>query len=1169
MNSKKILFCAISMSLILTENNAIAAPAKIKLGSLSKTSLKTDEDLTVGFSFLTASGRKDSQSVESQIKLYTNSSCSSLSAVSPEIVSSGQGQKIIKIPTAGRYFIRIESSGLSPSLCSREINVLAAQAVASKIGVSVQKNSDTQATVSLRALSSADELVNSDKRLSVTIVDACPSGSKIKQSRIYTVQLKNGLASVKVALSGEKSIGFRVQDQTSSIESSCLGPVLFGQGTAGQSSANYQASSSGSGSNSGGSSGGATPVEPQVNPPVISSHPQSGSVTLGESVSLSGSATGTSVSYRWYRVVNGQNELISGQTSNSLSLSNLQETGVYVLNAYNSAGSVFSNQATVTVNQPLEEVSFILPAVRARQNRIASDLAQPLYNTGYNSSSPYYQRRLSVNGGFASSFYLDYELDQRGIMGSGLVINDNNVVYEDFSTQQSKLFIEGNCSINGRVVTISPQVLNSGSDWSVSSSLYFSGSYGQAICTDNKFSAVITMNDSSSQGSFPSPSAIKITATMGSATAETPVIQKPRSYSVGPSSFDPLEGASAALSVTGADVDYYGCHSYNYNSSLGGSCGSGGFGGFGGSQNQKFPDLVVAGQNVIDFRVKISSDQGQYSSYDGISNPQCRSNGSIDNIDLVFLKNQNFDSFSSSNSFYTDVLSSELSRSNVRMLNLSKSCPVGTYLFEQQSPFVQECRSSLTNQFVSNPVAIENTLSCGQGNVYISQQIDSSKIEESYSPDDATLVLLYAKNVIGESYKGDATQATKRKIPTQNNATNSVVLFIDKNISTSLVLYKSNSSGVTEATRHPVTNKYLIDIDFNSDGTVTNSSSNHQTSNTIISIPNGDEYFISGFKMEKSGVYSKSPRVYHGDSFNGYGTISGEHHLFSVSNNTGSYQKYSGLSYSNFESDTVNNFGFSALSIPTFYNGAAVKKINTFGVSLSSYGCSGSSYCINDIEIEDPFYQSISYASGNFPIVLNMLGNTMESYRSGSISTSPTSNSNIGNKSVKIKYNVNDRCSDVVPNSHLEFGVSSQYNPSTFSYDQVNTANCVCDQGYSADQSGSSCVSQSSGGSGGSASVESLLSQSACGPYNSYVEYSFGGPMTSFCTSSQFQFPGSVASALPPESLGFSQACSNRFMGSYNYLFANAPSMGSGGYLIYESYNNGSFTRYYCSSSQY
>ncbi|MBU6170668.1 MAG: immunoglobulin domain-containing protein [Verrucomicrobia bacterium] len=85
-------------------------------------------------------------------------------------------------------------------------------------------------------------------------------------------------------------------------------------------------------------------------PPSIMSHPNDLRVGSGESASFSASADGTSLSYQWYK--NGSP--ISGATASSYTIPNAKasDAGNYTVIVANSAGTVTSNAATLTVVTP-------------------------------------------------------------------------------------------------------------------------------------------------------------------------------------------------------------------------------------------------------------------------------------------------------------------------------------------------------------------------------------------------------------------------------------------------------------------------------------------------------------------------------------------------------------------------------------------------------------------------------------------------------------------------------------------------------------------------------------------------------------------------------------------------------------------------------------------------
>ncbi|MDB6123148.1 MAG: Immunoglobulin I-set domain protein [Pedosphaera sp.] len=116
-------------------------------------------------------------------------------------------------------------------------------------------------------------------------------------------------------------------------------------------------------------------------PPVIVTQPQSATVSAGNSVSLSVTASGsTSLNYQWS--LNGTS--LSGATKSSLVFSNAQpaNSGVYAVTISNSGGSVTSSNATlaVTSNPP---VIFAQPT---SQSVLAG--ANVVFNVGASGNSP-------------------------------------------------------------------------------------------------------------------------------------------------------------------------------------------------------------------------------------------------------------------------------------------------------------------------------------------------------------------------------------------------------------------------------------------------------------------------------------------------------------------------------------------------------------------------------------------------------------------------------------------------------------------------------------------------------------------------------------------------------------------------------------------------------------
>ncbi|MBO4714815.1 MAG: immunoglobulin domain-containing protein [Verrucomicrobia bacterium] len=99
---------------------------------------------------------------------------------------------------------------------------------------------------------------------------------------------------------------------------------------------------------------------PLATPPTITSQPKSQTVNVGDSVTFSVTATGTEpLSYQWYK----NSSMISGATSSSYTISsvNTSDAGSYFVVVSNSAGSVTSSVATLTVNAPVAPVIVTQP----------------------------------------------------------------------------------------------------------------------------------------------------------------------------------------------------------------------------------------------------------------------------------------------------------------------------------------------------------------------------------------------------------------------------------------------------------------------------------------------------------------------------------------------------------------------------------------------------------------------------------------------------------------------------------------------------------------------------------------------------------------------------------------------------------------------------------------
>jgi hypothetical protein len=94
----------------------------------------------------------------------------------------------------------------------------------------------------------------------------------------------------------------------------------------------------------------ATVAYPQTTctPPAIVTHPTDQTITVGNSATLSATATGTGLAYQWFRYLNGYWLSVSGATSPTVTVSPTTTTAYRVL-VTNACGSATSRSATVAV----------------------------------------------------------------------------------------------------------------------------------------------------------------------------------------------------------------------------------------------------------------------------------------------------------------------------------------------------------------------------------------------------------------------------------------------------------------------------------------------------------------------------------------------------------------------------------------------------------------------------------------------------------------------------------------------------------------------------------------------------------------------------------------------------------------------------------------------------
>jgi Cadherin-like domain/Ig-like domain CHU_C associated len=94
-----------------------------------------------------------------------------------------------------------------------------------------------------------------------------------------------------------------------------------------------------------------TITDDDIEPPSITSHPESTTVIAGSTTTLTVVASGTNPAYQWYKGVAGVTTTPVGTNSPSFTTPALTANVVYWVRVSNSAGISDSNSATLTVNQ--------------------------------------------------------------------------------------------------------------------------------------------------------------------------------------------------------------------------------------------------------------------------------------------------------------------------------------------------------------------------------------------------------------------------------------------------------------------------------------------------------------------------------------------------------------------------------------------------------------------------------------------------------------------------------------------------------------------------------------------------------------------------------------------------------------------------------------------------
>lgn len=196
-------------------------------------------------------------------------------------------------------------------------------------------------------------------------------------------------------------------------------------------------------------------------PPVITAQPMDTSVANGGIASFSVSAaSGTSLTYQWYKVVIPLllDKSLPGQTGTSLVLANVasSDAGQYYVTVKNASGTVASSQATLTVlayTPPVavddnystrENVSLVIeaPGVLANDTCVSGQNLTALLDTNVSQGSVI----LNTNGGFVYTPNSDYfgidSFTYRASDGLPVMLEQNNSGGGKIEVQKGKTVVQ-------------------------------------------------------------------------------------------------------------------------------------------------------------------------------------------------------------------------------------------------------------------------------------------------------------------------------------------------------------------------------------------------------------------------------------------------------------------------------------------------------------------------------------------------------------------------------------------------------------------------------------------------------------------------------------------------------------------------------------------------------
>lgn len=184
--------------------------------------------------------------------------------------------------------------------------------------------------------------------------------------------------------------------------------------------------------------------DPNTSAPSITSQPQSQTITLGQSVTFSASASGTPTpTFQWHR----DGDVLPGGTGKNYTFTpTLADNGAsFTLVATNSAGSVASDMAILTVKEPTS--TDIAPSIttQPKDQKISEGENASFSVTASGSPSPTFQWRKNGQAisGATSAFYTH----------SKASLTDNSAKFDVVVTNKA-----GNATSNGAILTVTAPV---------------------------------------------------------------------------------------------------------------------------------------------------------------------------------------------------------------------------------------------------------------------------------------------------------------------------------------------------------------------------------------------------------------------------------------------------------------------------------------------------------------------------------------------------------------------------------------------------------------------------------------------------------------------------------------------------------------------------------------